>query len=155
MKLYKDDEDMIYDLKDHRYIITPEYIAREYGIQLSDVLNSDGDIDPDTLPERFLKRVSLYIYEYIRSWGIQDPEYKMYEVSKDKYRDAIKQAAGEMAYGWLLNNTDPSVFFQASAHNLIKTIPAVHNILITSGALYRGRYEFKDQDWKERKGIDW
>ena len=154
MPNYTQTEDMQYNLFKHRYILTVDGFARKYGIQLSDVLNTEGDIDPDTLPERFLDRVSMYVYQYIYIWS-QNKDEKEYIISLQKYRQPIEDAMGELAYSWLLSNTDPSVFFHEDPNKLIKLVPTVHTILMTGDCLHRGKYIMLPQDWQSTKGTDY
>ena len=58
-----------YNLEKHRYIITPAYVEDELGISLAETLNKTGDINPDTLPQRFLDFASLIEYTYIYTFN--------------------------------------------------------------------------------------
>lgn len=149
-----DDEHMFYDYTQHRYILTPEYIADKYGIQLNDILDASSDISPETLPERFLDRVSMEIYNACYQWS-SDPRKTEYVLSFSDYRDCLMNAMGEYAYTLLLSNRDPSVFFQNSLQRSISLPPSVRAILLNGKALFRGTYTNIPQDYQDRKGIDY
>ena len=145
---------MYYDLNKHRYILTPEALNDDYGIDLAATLRTSGDSNPDTLPERFLKRVSLIVYNYIYSWA-QDKDASEYVFSDPEYRETIKEAMEELAYAWLTSNSDPSVFFTEDIYTNIKVNPAVHTILVDNGLLFRGKYINLPKDWIDTKGEEY
>lgn len=148
------DDLMFYDLNSHRYVLTPEYMAERYGIQLNDVLDSSSDISPETLPERFLDRVSNEVYAACYQWS-SNPNETRYALSLPRYRDCIQNAMGEYAYTMLLSNRDPNAFFQNSIQRSISLPPSVRAILLNGGALYRGRYSMIPKDYMEGLGIDY
>lgn len=61
------DELMIYDPVTHRYYLTVEDVRARLGEDLNEILNPMGDINPSTLAQRFLRRVSQTVYLYIYS----------------------------------------------------------------------------------------
>lgn len=145
---------MKYNFKKHRYILTPQAIEERYGISLLDVLDSDSDISPETLPERFLDRVSVVLYEYIYSWS-QDQAKSEYVLSLDRLRDGLEEAMCELCYAWLLNNTDPSIYFTGNTLKCIEVPPVVQTILLNKGLLIRGRfYNITDNELATR-GVDY
>lgn len=152
------DNKMRYDLNKHRYILEPQYITERYGFNLQDILNADGVLDPDVLPELFVDRTSLMIYTYIKNWS-DNPLMKEYEMSKDKYRDAICDAMCEMIYSYLMTNTDRNIYYTDRKTSRTFEVPnSVHNILYNGFCLSRGRYIFPNNNWDEildKRGIDW
>ena len=59
------DGDMVYDSTLHRYILTPEFVQRSSGIDLTVVLNSRGVSDKAALPVNYLRNISSVIYAHI------------------------------------------------------------------------------------------
>lgn len=110
-EIYKPFSDihMKYDMKSHMYILTKEFMRDEYGIDLDSVLDSKGDANPVTLADRWLKRISLVLYEYIYSYS-SDRECSMYILAmRQDFRDTIRTALGEFAFATLSNNIDYSI----------------------------------------------
>lgn len=65
-KLYPgDDEIMKYDINTHRYVLKESGVMEELGINLQIVLNASGDMNPSTLADRLLRRVSQSVYLYL------------------------------------------------------------------------------------------
>lgn len=60
------------DESSQRYVLTEEYVKQETGIDLGASLNSFGDANPADLPKRFLKRVSMIVYNFIESRTYND-----------------------------------------------------------------------------------
>ena len=56
---------LIFDSESGRYILTAEYVTKETGVDLAAWLNTAGDSNPADVPRRFLKRVSMIIYNFI------------------------------------------------------------------------------------------
>lgn len=59
------DDDMKYDEQSHRYVLTADCVSRELGEDLSVVLNTTGDTNASSLPDRFLQRVSRTVYLWL------------------------------------------------------------------------------------------
>lgn len=151
---YRDDNEMFYNLDEHRYVLTPEHMADKYGIQLSDILDADGMIDPERLPEMFLDRVSFILYSYIYLWSSEHDKTE-YALSLERYREGIKKAMGEFCYTWLMNNTDPSVFFSGNALRAVEVPPSVQTILLQYGITFRGNFFNMPNNWQAMRGIDY
>lgn len=110
------DDLMHYDYKAHRYVLKPEAVRNDLGINLSEVLNNLGDTNPSTLPERFLNDVSQKLYSYIYKFSPQ--KYLIeYRLAKDPYcRDLIYEClCNEVKY--TLKNGD---FWNYAGVNLSK-----------------------------------
>lgn len=154
MPNYKNSNKMKYNLSKHRYILTPEAMEQDYGIQLLDVLDSDGDISPETLPDRFLDRLSLIFYNYLYSWA-KDKNKTEYVLSLPRYREGIENGMKELCYAWLMNNTDPSVYFTGNSLKSIEVPPAVQTILLNEGLIFRGDFYNMPNDYLNTKGEDY
>lgn len=154
MKNYSNTNRMFYNINKHRYILTPDAIEQTYGIQLLDVLDSDGDISPDTLPERFLDRASKMLYTYMYSWA-EDHDKTEYVLSLPKNRDGIEEAMEEYVYSLLMNNTDPSVYFTGNSLNAVEVPPNVQTILLNNGLIFRGTYCNLPEGWHDTRGVDY
>ena len=154
MANYTDSGNMIYDLNKHRYILTPDAIQEVYGINLADALDSDSDISPETLPDRFLERASKILYNYMYSWA-EDKSATEYFLSLPRNREAIEEAQLEYVYSLLMNNTDPSIFFTGNALHAIEVPPNVQTILLNNGLIFRGRFYNLPQHYEELRGVDY
>jgi len=152
--MYINDEYMIYDLNKHRYILTPEALEKDYSINLAQTLDTDDSSDPERVPELFLDRCSKIIYTYIYSWASERDKTE-YIIANEKYRETIKDAMEEYVYSLLLNNKEPNLLFSGKTIADLELPPSVQNILRTSGILFRGKYIILDQNWKEKRGIEY
>lgn len=154
MPRYFNDNYMTYDLNNHRYVLTEDALLEDYGIDLNSTLDSEGDANKDKLPERFLKRVSMMLYYYIYSWS-QNRDDTEYVISGVDYREDIKQAMEELAYSFLINNTDPSLLFTGNTLKTSEVPPTVQTILMDSGLLFRGTYTRLPENYKDTRGYDY
>lgn len=154
MKKYISDEYMEYDIDKHRYILTNEAMEEFYGIDLRAVLNAEGDFNPDTLPYRFLDRVSKQVYNYIYSWAA-DKNQTEFVISDKSYRQDIQDAMLELAYSYLMENKDPNILFKESSLGTIVVPPVVQTILMNGGLLFRGQFNGLPSDYLDSKGIDY
>lgn len=89
------DENMIYDYEEHRYILTEDCVLRELNIDLSQRLNTKGSASKQDLPKQILNEVSISIYSEIYASSNQD-ELKEYLCAKCPsarkiLKDAMKQ----------------------------------------------------------------
>lgn len=64
-----DDDDMVYDYKNHRYILTEKCVFDELGINLSAQLNMAGDSNNTAVINRILSRASRTLYNWIYANG--------------------------------------------------------------------------------------
>lgn len=145
---------MVYNLDKHRYILTQDAIAENYNFNLRDILDTDGTISPDAMPNNYLDRVSMILYMYIYSWA-QDPDATEYVLSLPKYRDTIQSALLELTYGFIMNNTDPSIYFTGDTLKTIEVNPAVQTILMNGGVLFRGQYFNLPYNYQDLKGVEY
>lgn len=154
MERFISDDYMYYNIRKHRYILTNEALVEEYGIDLYGVLNPEGDANPDTLPDRFLNRVSKEVYEYIYSWS-SDRDATEYLISDEQYRSTIEEAMLELAYTFLMTNTDPNMLFKETSLGTIVVPPTVQTMLINNGLLFRGEIFNLPPDYKKTRGMDY
>jgi len=94
MKYPNDDEIMKYDYADHRYVLTEDGVQLQLGINLAVTLNTTGDANPSTLPERILKRVSQTVYLWIYEASM-NPDWlefllAVYPPMRDKIREMLQ-----------------------------------------------------------------
>ena len=149
---YTDTQEMYYDINHHRYVLTPDAIVERYGIQLSDILDSDGMVSADRLPELFLERVSKELYSYIYLWS-EDHDKTEYVLSLPKYRDGIQDAMEEFTYTLLMSNTDPSVYFSGNSLKAVEVPPSVQTLLLQHKIIFRGRYYGLEPDFMKDRGV--
>ena len=60
-----DDEIMKYDYINHRYVLIAKDVFDELGINLDNVLNTEGDANPSSLGNRVLAKVSQTVYSWL------------------------------------------------------------------------------------------
>jgi hypothetical protein len=112
-----DDDLMKYDMRTHRYILTPKAMEQERGIRLLDVLNTEGDSNSSTLPDRWLAQVSQKLYTYIYQFS---PQHLLieYRLAKDpECRDLLYECLVNEAH-YALKNGD---FWNMAGVNLAKS----------------------------------
>jgi len=149
---YVNDNLMYYDIRKHQYILTPDAIVERYGINLADILDSDGMVSPDRLPEMFLEEVSRSLYAYIYLWA-KDRDKTMYVLSLPKYRDGIQACLEALTYAYLLSNTNPGLYFTGNSLNAIEVNPQVQTMLLQYKLIFRGEYRGLPEDYKDKLGI--
>ena len=146
------DVEMVYDYKRHIYVLTPEYINQEFGINLAEVLEFTDMTNPADAPIIWLRRVSKYVYEKIYSTS-SDRNLKEFCLAKDGYwRRFIKDWLGEMAL-YMLNNGDvglqAGVNFNTNTSNKLYENrgdrlypPLMLQSMWSSGVLYLGNTRY-------------
>lgn len=142
------DQDMFYDYEEHMYILTPQYFNKEFGINLSEVLEMTDITNPADAPKIWLKRVSRLVYMKLYSVTNQR-DYREFLFAKDGYwRPHIKFWLGEMGL-YLLNNGDigmqSGISYEKSQSNDLLQMrgdrmypPLMIQDMLSSGALYLG-----------------
>lgn len=156
----------IYYEKDaHRHILSADYMRDKYSITLDSVLDTTGDIAPETAPQRFLNQVSLTIHGYIyrHSKNMKVTEYLL--ANNDDYIDCLQEAMGQLAYSMLLQNTNISILTGVNLESgkevdraVIReeTVPVnVEDILRRGGLLYRGVYPAFDYKVLTKRGKEY
>jgi hypothetical protein len=165
---YTNDNWSYYDLNTHRYVLKPEYIRDNYGIELISALDTTGAINAVSVVNNFLKRASRVLYSYIFNQHSGQVEYMRYRLVKHpEYRHILLEAMGELVYSWLINNNDLSIQngISIDTGKLYERLDAAQNqvpivvqeILYNEGITWRARWTFDKEyeDDKIYKGIDW
>jgi len=155
----RNDKYITYDLDTHRHTITEEYMRDKFGIELSNELDSTGDINPATLPKRWLNQISILIYNFIYRYAKNKyvTEYKL--ANEEERIDCLQEAMGQLAFSLLLVNNNISLLTGISIQDgkkvertdIIQNIVPVNveDLLRSGGLLYRGSFNF---DYKLLKG---
>jgi len=151
---YIDDEEMYYDIKKHQYILTPAAMENNYSISLQDTLDTDGAVDPQAVPQMFLRRVSEAVYSYIYLFST-NKRVTEYRISLPEFREGIKEAMMELAYSVLLTNTDPSLQWSGNNNKPLVVTPSVKSILRRYNLLFRGiTWDITEKELAT-KGVDY
>jgi len=152
-----------YNIATHRYTLTEAYMQEYYGISLISVLDSTGDIQPETLPKRWLNQVSLTIYNYIYKYADNKKvtEYKL--ANESEWIDCLQEAMGQLAYSMLLLNTNIGLFngIDLGEGKKIERIDIaqgvvpvqVEEILRNGNLLYRGTFSGFDYALLDDRGV--
>lgn len=161
--IYKEDSYFKYDLDAHRYYITPEYLLTVYGIDLNQLASIREDVNPANAAVRFLKRLSMVLYNYIYEYSFNREltEYLL-NGGNPEWREPLKEAMGEFAYSVYLSGNDFSLetglsldkgkeLDRIDLHN--QMVPAsVKNILEVNDMLFRGkRLGYKIEEIRDMK----
>ena len=146
----RNDNYIKYDISTHRHILQPEYMRDKFGVELSGVLDSTGDIHPASLPERWLNQISILLYNYIYRYAKNKKvaEYKL--ATDDEWIDCLQEAMGQLAFSLLLVNNNISLLTginiqdgkKVDREDIIQNVVPVNveDILRNGGLLYRGHY---------------
>lgn len=150
MPNYINTEYMQYDLQHHRYVLTPQALMDNRGINLYDYF-SESD-NPEIDVDIFLKRCSLELYSFIYKFNIKTKEVKEYILSLPVNRIGIQESLEEFVYAIIKNGTDPNLYFKKDDLNtplhvafrgIVKTqyVPdSVRMILDSYELTYSGKY---------------
>lgn len=150
MAIYKEDKEFKYDTRFHRYYLTPEYMVSVYGVDLNTLSAIKEDVNPNTAAQRFLKRLSMVLYQYIYEYA-DNKELTEYLLAggKPEWREPLMEALGEFAYAVYLSGNDYSLEYGLSLDSgkeldrkdlAIQMVPGgVKNILEVNDILWRGK----------------
>ena len=142
----RNNEYITYSLLTHRYALTEEFMQKYYGISLMSVLDSTGDIQPETLAQRWLNQISLTLYQFIYKYADNKKvtEYKL--ANESEWIDCLQEAMGQLAYSVLLLNINIGLLNDGTQDRTIvrqNVVPVqVEDILRNGGLLYRGVFVF-------------
>jgi len=142
----RNNEYITYSLLTHRYTLTEEFMQKYYGISLMSVLDSTGDIQPETLAQRWLNQISLTLYQFIYKYADNKKvtEYKL--ANESEWIDCLQEAMGQLAYSVLLLNINIGLLNDGTQDRTIvrqNVVPVqVEDILRNGGLLYRGVFVF-------------
>lgn len=167
MPNYINTEYMTYDLQHHRYVLTPQALMDNRGINLYDYFTESDNPEIDV--EIFLKRLSLELYSFIYKFNNRTRDLKEYILSLPEHRDGIQESLEEFVYAIIKNGTDPNLYFKKDDLNtplhvayrgIVKTqyVPdSVRMILDAYQLTYAGNYlpGTYPHNYKEMKGIEY
>lgn len=88
MKYPFNDEYMIYDYEEHRYILTPQAVLDKLNIDLAERLNVGGQSNNERASNMFLEEISNIVYSAIYDYSSQVP---IIEYQLAKYPSARKR----------------------------------------------------------------
>ena len=151
MANYINDDIATYDLEKHRYLVSRHAVEEYLGISLSEVLNSEGSINPDTLPEQFINLASLALYTFIYRYNPNHDAMEYY-ISLPKFRDTIIEAQIQLIYAYILNNKPLGLFYSEKPEELVPEF--VKQMLATRGLLERANL-ILPHNYKELRGVDY
>lgn len=87
-----DDEYLVYDYDEHRYILTPKAVLDKLNLNLLERLNVGGAVNRERVPHQFLDEISDIVYTEIYNYSSQ-PEIQEYQIAKfPSARKVIMQA---------------------------------------------------------------
>ena len=145
---YNDDA-MAYDLDWHFYKLKEDYVTNELGEDLIGTLNLADDTKRASAVDRYLRRISRVIYNYIYSHcSTNTKDYVEYLLAKKpEWRKIIQEALEEQLY-YTLRNGDLTTYNGIDIYNGTKmqlkredTIsPLASDVLANAGILYNGFY---------------
>jgi hypothetical protein len=138
-----DDAEMIYNYKAHRYVLEKNYLLN-MGQNLDELLDTTGDANKNTLPSRFLDRVSYLVYDHIYSFNFNMFTVEYHLAKNKELRETIKRAMLEQAF-YMLSNGDLTIeagvdLIRLRALNTARILSSglssnVEKILLNSGVL--------------------
>lgn len=91
MNLPYSDNEMIYDLKKHRYILTVDYVRDVLGVDLNAEFNTNNTGNSVVVLTAFLDNASLEVYNYI--YQHNDTRTLQYIIAKSESARAIVKEA--------------------------------------------------------------
>ena len=123
------DMDMVYDYENHFYVLTPQYINKALGTNLSEVLEMTDVTNEAEMPKLWLKRVSRLVYEKLYQHTF-DRDYKEFCFAKDgRWRPGLQA-------GISYEKSTSNDLYQIRGDRMYSPI-MIQNMLST-GALYGG-----------------
>ena len=158
------DETMVFDEDEQRYILTAKCVFDELNIDLNAILEPMGSVSRGVNATRFLNRVSMIVYNQVfaRSYynEIQDKIMKYAPSARKIIKDAMKEQVE-----YFIFNGDLSVYsgvdFRKSTKLQIVTdrilAPMAEQILAKPlketrlSLLYQGSYTFEWVEWANRQ----
>lgn len=150
------DKYCIYDEQEHRYVLTPSYVLEKMNVDLSDVLNTSGNVsDVAKMPQIFLDRVSRQIYGYVYKNSAYTYERERELALNDSLRPHLIDAMAEQVL-YMLNNGDASAYSgvnpitgvttDASRMRLAEIAPIARDILESRNIISRRIHLFPYYD---------
>lgn len=140
-----DDEDLIYNHKERRYVLTEDYV-RNMGVNLSLELNTDAMPEPSRGVEVVLDRISVLVYSNIYSHGRSKETKEYLLATRQDLRSAIRDAMYERLR-YVIDSGDLStrsgaLISQGTRVERADLIASVieEDILVRTGILHRGEW---------------
>ena len=148
------DDTMVYNKQEKRYILTENYV-RERGIDLSLILDTEHSPEPSKVPELFLDRISMLVYNNIYSYGRQREDKEYLLACNENLRPVIRDAMIERI-SYIYSSGDLSVKGGAiieqgtriETQDLIAS-PVEEDMLRSVGILHRGKYYIQKDETLE------
>lgn len=148
------DDDMKYDMQKHIYVLTEQCVKSELGVELDLYLDTSGDVNPSTIPERILKRISQHFYRYIYA-HTQNKAYIEYLLAKyPPCREIVKECLLNEVYyqlrnGDFFNSVDSNVPWELSvspdSRSLIsEPLPNGVKLIYSGGVVPYGRFAYRE-----------
>lgn len=142
------DNDMVYDFKKHRYILTAAAAQNALNVVLSAALNSSDPQNPAAEVENFLNEVSMSVYEYIYSHSRSRQVIEYLLAKEPNFREVLKEAMEWQAKYFYVNaniaqeaGVDLRRGFAMTLEDLRgdrRISPYARNVLANAGLLYSG-----------------
>ena len=158
------DETMVFDEDEQRYILTAKCVLDELNIDLNTILEPMGSVSKGVNATRFLNRISMIVYNqvYLRSIynEIQEKLMKYAPSARKIIKDAMKEQVE-----YFIFNGDLSVYSGVDFRKGTKTAnvndrilaPMAEQILAKPlketrlSLLYQGSYTFEWVEWANRQ----
>ena len=138
-----DDNYMMYDRREHRYVLTENFVREKMNIELSSLMDTSFSVDVTNEARLFLDRVSRTVYGYI--YRLCPHRYaKERELAFDeKMRDVLRDAMAEQIT-YIIFNGDLSLYSglnasgggtESSRIRSAEIAPIVRDILTNTGVV--------------------
>ena len=144
-------KDMYFDAVSCRYVLIEEFVKEETGIDLGAWLNTFGDANPSNVPKRFLKRVSMEIYNYIEKRTFKNRLLINAEISAPHKRQMFCEAllnqvmymvnSGDYGLQSGVNLKDGRAMSLAELRGDVRVSPDAIDCLLNGGFLYAGNMD--------------
>ena len=151
MPNFINDNEMVYNVKTHRYTLTENFFNTYHNVNLKDILINNTDVDGDAVARQFLDRVSKNFYTFILS-TVPSVKKAQYIFSKSEYREGIKECMLELGYAYIVNNYDPSVMWE---HADKKMVPQSVETMALNYGLFNRHWLKLQHGWDEGDGVEW
>ena len=90
------DNQMIYDFKKHRYLLTQQYIQTELGVNLEAQIGTNGGVPATVIINTLLDNISSEVYNYV--YKHNNTQTLQYIIAKcPSARETIKEAMSKQA----------------------------------------------------------
>lgn len=140
---------LIFDEPTQRYVLTKTAVEEMAGVDLSAWLNTFGDVNPASVPLRFLKRVSMLIYNFIEKRTANDRGQINYLIKlSPRVREGFIEAlvnqtmymldTGDLGLQSGVNLKDGRAMRPDELRGIVRISPDAEDILLNAGLLYCG-----------------